>query len=362
MTDEAILGILDSLCNEARNSMHAVFGLLELPAEAIPDARWQSSVEAGRASADRLLHAIDDVRELLASPLAESAATEEFDLADCLRTTVELLNLAGVEDGAPVCLGAPPGVVLVRQNRRGIEQVLMRLVSAARKMGGAGSVRIEGTASADGIRLSIAAGHIEAARRLCGWLNADPGQACFPNPCEVPLAVAVMAAGKCMRSMGGVAEMEAVPTRFSVNLPMAPVTASPPRHTLRAESLNVLMAEDCDESFALGELLLRNENVWRARSGLEAFELVRKQRFDVVFMDVHMPGIDGYTAIRTIRDWETETGNARTPVVVLSSDDLETQRSRAAQSGCSGFMRKPLRNGELVGLLDRLKAARLLTA
>jgi len=77
-----------------------------------------------------------------------------------------------------------------------------------------------------------------------------------------------------------------------------------------------------------------------------------------VLMDVHMPGIDGYAAIRSIRDWETETGNARTPVIVLSSDDLDTQRRSAAQSGCSGFLRKPLRNGELLEVLNRLKAAR----
>ena len=92
----------------------------------------------------------------------------------------------------------------------------------------------------------------------------------------------------------------------------------------------------------------------------EALRMIQKQRFDVVFMDVHMPGMNGYSAIRSIRDWETQTSNARTPVVVLSSDDLETQYRSATHSGCTGFLRKPLRRSALTDLLYRLKEARMM--
>jgi CheY-like chemotaxis protein len=132
------------------------------------------------------------------------------------------------------------------------------------------------------------------------------------------------------------------------------------QHDSQPSSLNVLLTEDCDESYALSELMLRNESVWRARNGPEAIEMVKKQRFDIVLMDVHMGGMDGYTAIEAIRDWETQTGNARTPIVILSSDDLETQRQSAARSGCTGFLRKPLRGNDLSDLVDRLKGARSL--
>jgi len=79
-------------------------------------------------------------------------------------------------------------------------------------------------------------------------------------------------------------------------------------------------------------------------------------------MDIHMPGLDGYKAIRSMRDWETQTGNARTPIVVLSSDDLDTQMRSALQSGCSGFLRKPLDHHDFLDLLDSLKAARAVSA
>jgi YesN/AraC family two-component response regulator len=48
--------------------------------------------------------------------------------------------------------------------------------------------------------------------------------------------------------------------------------------------------------------------------------------------------------------------------VVLSSDDLDTQTRSAAQSGCSGYLRKPLNNRDLLDLLDRLKEVRTLSA
>jgi CheY-like chemotaxis protein len=118
------------------------------------------------------------------------------------------------------------------------------------------------------------------------------------------------------------------------------------------------VAEDSDESFVLTRILLEKESVWRARDGLEAVDLMKSRRFDVVLMDIHMPGLDGYKAIRSMRDWETQTGNARTPIVVLSSDDLDTQMRSAAHSGCSGFLRKPLDHHDLTDLLDRLKAVR----
>jgi CheY-like chemotaxis protein len=198
-------------------------------------------------------------------------------------------------------------------------------------------------------------------------LNADPELVVFKDDADVAFRVAVMVAGRRLRALGGTAEFMCVsgePTGLAIYLPSQPDGSGRPgrqhQHDPRRDPLNILLAEDSDDSYALSELLLRTENVWRAHTGLEAIDLVKMQRFDVVLMDVHMPGMDGYSAIRTIRDWETQTGNARTPIVVLSSDDLDTQQRSAAQSGCSGFLRKPLHNGDLPNLLARLKAARSL--
>jgi len=222
-----------------------------------------------------------------------------------------------------------------------------------------------GDGPSDGIQFLITPPDSNLVVSVADWLNVDLEQMNFRDLPGMPFPLSVMVAGKILRDLGGSAQIESepgVPTGLAAFIPSESSQDDVRcEQDVRPSSLNVLLTEDCDESFALTELLLQRENLWRARDGQEAVDLVRRQRFDVVLMDIHMPGMDGYTTIQAIRDWETQTGNARTPVVVLSSDDLETQRQSAARSGCSGFLRKPLRSGDLMELLDRLKDARALT-
>jgi CheY-like chemotaxis protein len=190
----------------------------------------------------------------------------------------------------------------------------------------------------------------------------------FQDSDEVLDGVATLVAGKRIRELGGTVEFVSdarAPMALAITLPWETGTdqdePAESSHQDRA-ALSVLVAEDSDESFVLTGILLQKEMVWRARDGLEAVDLMKTHRFDVVLMDIHMPGLDGYKAIRTMRDWETQTGNARTPIVVLSSDDLDTQMRSASQAGCSGFLRKPLDQHDLMDLLDRLKAVRTVSA
>src|SRR5580692_11148884 len=78
MTNEAISTLLEHLSNEARNSVHATFGMMDLLRDAVADRTLRTAADLGRSSADRLLCSLDDFRDLL-SPIPESiGATEEF--------------------------------------------------------------------------------------------------------------------------------------------------------------------------------------------------------------------------------------------------------------------------------------------
>jgi CheY-like chemotaxis protein len=330
------------------------------------DASWQTSLEISRSSADRLLRTMDDFRDLLSDTTPAGGAIDEFDLTLCLGETIELLSLASREPAGRIVLEGPAEAVLIRQDRQYVEEVATRILDTALKLT-PGGVRLSTSVAtiANGARFSIMPGDSGLAVRLVDWLNADPERVNYRDLPDMPYPVTVMVAGKRMRALGGSAQIaceSGAPTRLTIYLPSQPCQhCEGHEQEVQPNSLNILLTEDCDDSYALTALVLRNENVWRARNGAEAIHLVKQQRFDVLLMDVHLPGMDGYTVIHTIRDWETETGNARTPIVVLSSDDLEKQRRFAARAGCSGFLRKPVRNNDLLDLLDRLKSARLLT-
>lgn len=370
MTNQTILSLLNYLCNEARNSVHASFGLMALCPSLAPDPGWQTCLENSKCSADRLLRCIDDIRELLTTEMPAFDPAEDFDITLSVGETIEVLNLASGDRASRLILQSPARSLTGRQHRRAIEQALMRVLDAVSKLGRKGDALVTVTPApdGDGVLFEIIPANSNIALRVADWLNADLDQIDFQDPDQVLHGVATLVAGKRIRALGGTAEFVSAarsPMALVISLPWqadADRDSSPETSQPSDTGLSVLVAEDSDESFVLTRILLEKESVWRARDGLEAVDLMKSHRFDVVLMDIHMPGLDGYKAIRSMRDWETQTGNARTPIVVLSSDDLDTQTRSAAQAGCSGYLRKPLNNRDLLDVLQRLKEARTLLA
>jgi len=364
MTNTTLVDILNHLCNEARNSVHATFGVMDMLPPAAANPALQSYIDISRSSADRLLGAIDDFRELFSPHSPASDTVEEFDLGLCLAETIELLNLACQNPASRIVFEAPRESLPMRQRRQSVENMLARILDSVLKLTPAGEICVSACTisghgdSMDGIRFTVTPPDPGLAENLAQWMNADPEQIRFRDLPDMPISLGVMVAGKGLAMLGGSAGMvrdPGVPTHLAAFLPALAQDPERCHPEVQPSTLNVLLTEDCDESYALSELMLRKEKVWRARDGQEAVEMVKKQRFDIVVMDIHMNGMDGYTAIQAIREWETQTANARTPIVILSSDDLETQRQSAARAGCTGFLRKPLRNNDLADVLDRLK-------
>ncbi len=356
MTNDTITTILDYFFHEARSSAESALRVAELLRGVAMNDAERTYVGLGTASADRLLRSIGDVRGLLSRHGAATGTIDEFDLVRCAAEIVEVLNLASGRRVQQLVMGEAPAVLPITQDRRAVEELLTRVVDTAGKLADASEVclSIQEADSGNCARLAISVGQADLAARLADWLNADPEQVRIEEAGDVPVAVAVMSAGRGLRRLGGSAESSGM--AVSIVVPSAASRAGQDRsHAARPDALAVLVAEDNEESFALTESELQEERVWRAHDGPEALRMIQNQRFDVVFMDVHMPGMDGYQVIRSMREWETRTGNARTPIVVLSSDDTETQRRSAAECGCSGFLSKPLRRWEVTPLLDRLK-------
>ena len=75
--------------------------------------------------------------------------------------------------------------------------------------------------------------------------------------------------------------------------------------------------------------------VSRALNGAEAVDMVKANEYDLIVMDIDMPVMDGYTATRTIREWETQQRRTRIPIVMLSAESAARQRRMGASAGCS---------------------------
>jgi signal transduction histidine kinase/CheY-like chemotaxis protein len=91
-----------------------------------------------------------------------------------------------------------------------------------------------------------------------------------------------------------------------------------------------------------------------ANNGLETFELRKSSTFDLIFMDINMPQMDGLESTEEILKWEKENNFAHIPIIALTANALKGDRERFLSAGMDEYTRKPLVRSEIVNLLNNL--------
>jgi DNA-binding response OmpR family regulator len=137
---------------------------------------------------------------------------------------------------------------------------------------------------------------------------------------------------------------------------------SPQLPTAR-ERQRILVVEDEPSIRALIRLHLSvaNFDVDETGDGTEALDLARSEKFDLILLDVMLPGLDGLTLCRALR---TQGANAGTPILILSARDTEADKVLGLESGADDYLTKPFgiremlaRVAALLRRTDRLDAA-----
>jgi CheY-like chemotaxis protein len=91
--------------------------------------------------------------------------------------------------------------------------------------------------------------------------------------------------------------------------------------------------------------------------GAEAIQAEASGHFDVILMDLHMPRVDGLTAIRTIRAAEAARSAPPTPIVALTADALAEHVAATRAAGADFHLAKPIRPDALVAIVAGILAA-----
>ena len=129
------------------------------------------------------------------------------------------------------------------------------------------------------------------------------------------------------------------------------------QQTIRSKdrSLHVLLAEDNVVNQTLASHLLekRGFNVTVVGDGNQALAAIERQRYDLVLMDIQMPGKDGLEATLTIRSKEAETGT-HLPIIALTAHAMKGDRERCIAAGMDAYISKPIRSKELFDTIDGL--------
>jgi PAS domain S-box-containing protein len=114
-----------------------------------------------------------------------------------------------------------------------------------------------------------------------------------------------------------------------------------------ARPLRILLVEDNPVNREVLVSLLEREGHWVMPScdGKDAVERMKRQgprAFDLVFMDVQMPVMDGFEATQAIRKWEQEEASCHTPIIAMTANSMKGDREKCLKSGMDDYVAKPV--------------------
>jgi len=116
----------------------------------------------------------------------------------------------------------------------------------------------------------------------------------------------------------------------------------------------VLLAEDNIVNQEVGENMLRQLNcaVKVAANGLEVLDYLKKYHFDIIFMDCHMPLMDGFSASQQIRAYEAQQNLPHIPIIALTANAMQGDREACLNAGMDDYLTKPITRQRLIAVLD----------
>ena len=366
---------LANMSHEIRTPFHGMLGMMSLLQDSGLSPKQSGYLDTARESAQHLLTILNDILDV---------SQLESGRLQVVPQTVDLLQLVAQVDALMRVQALGKGLVLrvdvdtdvprwVRADPTRLKQILFNLLSNALKFTSAGTIVLGVTSAASGrinftvVDSGVGMDEATLARLFQRFVQGDDSPSRRASGAGLGLEISRDLA----RLMGGDITVRSRPgagSSFTASLPLASVgapalaagaAASPAIGS--GQRLRVLVAEDHPVNRAYMEAVLDklgHRAVFTA-DGDAAVRAVAAQpsgdEFDIVLMDLHMPGMDGFSAARAIR--ALPGLRARVPIVALTADAFQETRHLALAAGMEGFLTKPAHLPQLREALERYGGA-----
>jgi|GEM_PF-1687213 len=121
--------------------------------------------------------------------------------------------------------------------------------------------------------------------------------------------------------------------------------------------LRILLAEDGEDNRRLIRAYFKraSDHLDFAENGRQAVDMFKDGEYQLVLMDVQMPVLDGYGAVREIREWEKSEGRSPVPILALTAHTGRDAEKKSLEAGCSGHLTKPIRKKALMEEIQKYR-------
>ncbi len=366
---------LANMSHEIRTPMNGVLGVANLLAKTPLTAEQQEYLGIIRSSGQHLLAVLNDVLDMakIASGKLEMNI-ESFNLCDSISQVVHPLALQAQEKGiafagTPLRESCPHPVVQADAHR--LNQIILNLLSNAIKFTPAGgkvhltSQMVAETATTLTIRFEVADTGIGMTPEVLARIFESFTQAYADTARHfggTGLGLSISRA--LVEQMGGQLTVASIPDQgstfaFTLTLPKAVAEALPGTpadlDTGALRGVRVLLVEDNDINRMVASWTMQAWDVvvTEAEGGAEALQLFEEQPFDIVLMDIQMPGMSGLEATALLRQ-HPDASRAHIPVLALTANAFQTDHERYLAAGMDDCLAKPFEEPELYAKLVRL--------
>ena len=351
---------LATMSHEIRTPMNGVLGMLRLMSDGPLNDRQRQQVRVMRSSSEILLGILNDILDYSRVESGEiEVESAVFDLHELVEDIVVLMQGRAREKDLALGLEIAESVpAAVTGDRQKLSQVLLNLLGNGIKFTDRGAVTLEvaNGAETDAIRLAVRDTGPGIAEADLAHLFEPFYQAAASrrHGQQTGTGLGLAISKRLVTAMGGRIEVETEPGEgscFSVTLPLPqgeaaiqpPVEAVPHGVPGPERALDVLIVEDNVVNAMVVEAFVARmgHTPLVAPTAEEGLELLEEQAFDLVLMDISLPGIDGIEATQRIRAHESPTIRSL-PVIAMSAHVFDNEVAQHLQSGMDAFIGKPI--------------------